>query len=147
MRLMTAPMRSGYSAIHSMAFPWPMRRVRHSLASIMLPYTGKSGRSDLTVSIHGGELRWNPSPTPAIWLSPAAKKRRRSRGSSNSARSSFSNVSVSQARISGMGYSKCLCMIAPKPVFTTTSSGVSLSVSNGRIHGSMFGTVTIQSRS
>ena len=23
-----------------------------------------------------GELRWKPSPTPAIWLSPAAKKRR-----------------------------------------------------------------------
>ena len=63
------------------------------------------------------------------------------------ARSSFSNVSISQARISGIGYSKCLRMIAPKPVFTTTSSGVSSSVSNGRIHGSMFGTVTIQSRS
>ena len=34
--------------------------------------TGKSGRSFLTVSSQAGELRSNPSPTPAIWLSPAS---------------------------------------------------------------------------
>ena len=144
---MISPIRSGCSAIQSIVFSCPINRVRHSLTSMMLPYTGKSGRSDFTVSIHGGELRWNPSPTPAIWLSPAEWNRRASRGSSNRAASSFSKLSVSQECISGMGNSKCLCMIAPNPVFTTISSGVSRIVSNGRIHGSMFGTVTIQSRS
>ncbi len=147
MRLITRPISSGWSPIQSIACSCPMRRVRHSATSIMLPKTGKSGRSDWTVSIQGGELRSKPSPTPAIWLSPPSRKRRRSRGSSNSARSSFSNASTSHAAISGMGQSKIFRITAPKPVRTTTSCGVSRIVSKGRIQGSMLGTVTIQSRS
>ena len=41
--------------------------------SVTLPKTGKSAWRDLTVSTQGGLLRSKPSPTPAIWLSPASK--------------------------------------------------------------------------
>ena len=42
-RLITSPIRSGYIPIHSILFSGPIKRVKHSLTSMILPKTGKSG--------------------------------------------------------------------------------------------------------
>ena len=56
-------------------------------------------------------------------------------------------VSVSKLSHSGIGSASFLRITASKPVRTTTASSSSCNTSNCLMCGSMFGTVTIQSRS
>ena len=56
-------------------------------------------------------------------------------------------MSVSQLTCSGIGRSNRLRIVVSKPVLTTTSSASSRIVSKVRMWGSMFGTVTMKSRS